>query len=72
MRLNPIAVPLVCIATLSVLLGQAPKPVSPLPGDWPMFSHDLSATRFSPLTQITAKNVSKLTRAWTYRLRSEA
>jgi PQQ-dependent dehydrogenase (methanol/ethanol family) len=55
-----------------VLLGQAPKPATPLPGDWPMFSHDLSSTRFSPLTQISAKNVSKLTRAWTYRLRSDA
>ena len=43
MRLNPIAIPLLCIATLSVLLGQAPKPATPLPGDWPMFSHDLSS-----------------------------
>ena len=57
MRVNPIAFPLVCIATLSMLLGQAPKPATPLPGDWPMFSHDLSSTRFSPLTQISAKNV---------------
>src|SRR5262245_48866327 len=72
MRLSPIAVPLICIASLSVLIAQAPKPVAPLPGDWPMYSHDLAATRFSPLTQITSKNVSKLTRAWTYRLRSEA
>ena len=50
MRVNPIAFPLVCIATLSVLLGQAPKPVAPLASDWPMFSHDLSSTRYSPLT----------------------
>ena len=72
MRVNPIAFPLICIATLSVLLGQAPKPATPLPGDWPMFSHDLSSTRYSPLTQISAKNVSKLTPAWTFRLRSDA
>jgi quinoprotein glucose dehydrogenase len=71
MRVSPIAFPLVCVATLSMLLGQAPKPATPLPGDWPMFSHDLSSTRFSPLTQISAKNVSKLTPAWTYRLRSD-
>jgi len=71
MRLNPIVLPLACIATLSVLVAQAPKPVMPLPGDWPMYSHDLAATRFSPLTQITPKNVAKLVPAWTYRLRKE-
>src|SRR5262245_50890213 len=32
--------------------------------DWPMFSHDLSATRFSALKQINAGNVSKLKLAW--------
>ena len=37
-----------------------------------MYSHDLSGTRYSPLTQITNKNVAKLVPAWTYRLRSEA
>src|SRR5258706_13325731 len=36
--------------------------------DWPMFNRDLAATRYSPLTQINAKNVSKLTRAWSYKL----
>jgi glucose dehydrogenase len=42
------------------------------PSDWPMFNRDLSGTRYSPLTQITTKNVAKLAPAWTYRLRSEA
>jgi hypothetical protein len=37
-------------------------------GDWPMFNRDLAATRYSPLTQINAKNVAKLTRAWSYKL----
>jgi quinoprotein glucose dehydrogenase len=37
-------------------------------GDWPMFNRDLAATRYSPLTQINTKNVSKLTRAWSYKL----
>jgi len=41
-------------------------------GDWPMYNRDLSGTRYSPLTQINAKNVSQLKSAWTYRLRSEA
>jgi quinoprotein glucose dehydrogenase len=36
-------------------------------GDWPMFNRDLAGTRFSPVTQINAKNV-RLTRAWSYKL----
>jgi len=38
-------------------------------GDWPMYGHDLASTRFSPLTQINAENVSKLTLAWSYSMR---
>ena len=41
-------------------------------GDWPSYRRDLSGTGFSPLTQITAKNVATLTRAWSYRLQSDA
>src|SRR6266850_237867 len=37
--------------------------------DWPMFNRDLAGTRFSPLTQINTANVTKLTQAWTYKLR---
>src|SRR6185295_9133361 len=57
------------VVMLSAILAQAPKPNAP--GDWPMFSHDLSATRFSSLTQINTKNVAKLIPAWTYRLRPD-
>src|SRR5262249_26014639 len=71
-RMKSLITALTLSAVASVFLGQAPKPAAPLPGDWPMYSHDLSATRFSPLTQITSKNVAKLVPAWTYRLRSEA
>jgi glucose dehydrogenase len=42
------------------------------PGDWPMYNRDLAGTRYSPLTQINAGNVSKLTKAWSYRLRTQA
>jgi len=52
-------------ATLSVLLAQTPTPKPAAAGDWPMFSHDLSITRFSTLTQINTKNVAKLVSAWT-------
>lgn len=36
-------------------------------GDWPLYRHDLSGTGYSPLTQITVQNASRLTQAWTYR-----
>jgi glucose dehydrogenase len=70
MRAKWITATLTCSVMLSALLAQAPKPIAP--GDWPMFSHDLSATRFSSLSQINRKNVAKLTPAWTYRLRTDA
>ena len=38
--------------------------------DWPMFRHDAAGTGRSPLAQITAGNVAKLSRAWTYSLQS--
>lgn len=37
------------------------------PGDWPMYGRDLTSSRYSPLTQITRANVSKLAKAWSYR-----
>jgi quinoprotein glucose dehydrogenase len=40
--------------------------------DWPMYAHDAGATRFSPLTQINASNVSKLVQAWSYDTKSGA
>ncbi len=36
-------------------------------GDWPMYSRDLTSSRYSPLKQITTANVSKIKQAWTYR-----
>src|SRR5262249_6392523 len=40
--------------------------------DWPMYRHDLAGTGHSPLTEIDAKNVARLTQVWTYRLQSDA
>jgi quinoprotein glucose dehydrogenase len=37
--------------------------------DWPTYNRDLAGTRYSRLTQINTTNVSKLTQAWSYRLR---
>ena len=36
------------------------------PGDWPVYGHDVGGARYSPLTQITRANVSRLQVAWTY------
>jgi quinoprotein glucose dehydrogenase len=37
-------------------------------GDWPLINRDLSANRYSPLTEITAVNVATLAPSWAYRL----
>jgi quinoprotein glucose dehydrogenase len=37
--------------------------------DWPMFGHDPSSTRFSPLSQINPDTVHNLARAWTYHMK---
>src|SRR5215471_10388755 len=70
MRIKPAVIAIACLSTLSIFVAQTPRPL--LTGDWPMFSHDLSGTRYSALTQINNKNVVKLASAWTYRLRTEA
>ncbi len=56
------------------LAQQAPKASPPkakstaIPaGDWPMYSRDLTSSRYSPLKQITTANVSKIKQAWSYR-----
>jgi glucose dehydrogenase len=36
--------------------------------DWPTYGHDPGSTRYSPLKQITQKNVAKLARSWTYHM----
>jgi len=41
------------------------------PGDWPRYARDPAGTRFSPLDQINTGNVSKLTPAWSFRVRPE-
>ena len=34
--------------------------------EWPAYGHDAGGARYSPLTQVNAKNVTALRRAWTY------
>jgi glucose dehydrogenase len=40
--------------------------VVPQKGDWPEYGRDPGGSRYSPLTQINARNVDHLDRAWTY------
>ncbi|HEY6345767.1 MAG TPA: PQQ-binding-like beta-propeller repeat protein [Bryobacteraceae bacterium] len=46
---------------------KAPVTTAVPPGDWPMYSRDLTSSRYSPLKQINRANVSKLAKAWSYR-----
>ena len=41
-------------------------PVGPSADDWPVYGHDTSSSRYSPLTDITRENVGQLKVAWTY------
>ncbi len=49
--------------------AQAPAkaPASIPAGDWPMYSRDLTSSRYSPLKQIATTNVSKMEKVWSYR-----
>ncbi|HUQ51599.1 MAG TPA: hypothetical protein VM692_05220, partial [Gammaproteobacteria bacterium] len=52
----------------ATVAAPTPTPTSVAPGDWPLINRDLSASRFSPLTEITASNVASLTTSWTHPL----
>jgi glucose dehydrogenase len=56
------------IACLGIALtlagGLGAQSVKSSAAEWPMFNRDLAGTRYSPLNQITTRNVAKLTQAW--------
>ncbi|HWJ68617.1 MAG TPA: PQQ-binding-like beta-propeller repeat protein [Sphingobium sp.] len=52
-------------------MAHAQSEATPAPGDWPRYARDLGGTRYSPLTQINTRNVSRLTKAWSFRVRPE-
>ncbi|HYL34596.1 MAG TPA: pyrroloquinoline quinone-dependent dehydrogenase [Bryobacteraceae bacterium] len=51
-----------CASILSLTMTQ----VCHAQNDWPVFGHDAGAQKYSPLTQITPRNVGKLRLAWKY------
>ncbi|HWC99007.1 MAG TPA: pyrroloquinoline quinone-dependent dehydrogenase [Candidatus Sulfopaludibacter sp.] len=52
-----------CLYLLLTLSGSC---LAAADGGWTAYGHDLGGTRYSPLKQIDAHNVSKLKVAWTY------
>ena len=58
---------LAAAAALASLHAQV-DPARPAAADWPMYNRDLAGTRYSPLTQINAGTVARLSRAWSYTL----
>jgi glucose dehydrogenase len=53
-----VGVALLCLAAATTAVGTADG--KPGATDWPGTNYDQSANRYSPLTQITAKNVATL------------
>src|ERR1700761_2084162 len=51
-----------------VLFAPLAALAAPSATDWASYGHDAGGGRFSPLTQITPDNVSKLAVAWTYHM----
>jgi quinoprotein glucose dehydrogenase len=56
------------LAWLSPLVsGQASPMPSTKNGDWPMYTADIKASKYSPIDQINASNFSKLQVAWRFK-----
>ena len=53
---------------LGVMLAAQTNQSRPASGDWPMYSLNHAGSRFSPLTDINARNVARLAQAWSVRL----
>src|SRR5437763_16313151 len=53
-----VAVAVACAAVVAALSADV--------NDWPSHDHDAGGQRFSPLKQITPRNVDRLQRAWTF------
>jgi len=65
----------IATAASGVLIAQrapTPPPAAAPAGDWPTYNRDPGGTRFSPLDEITAANVSTLEVAWVYHMKPAA
>ena len=57
----------VAFAAVSAVVSTADG--TPGATDWPTTNYDQTANRYSPLTQVTAKNVATLDRVWSIHLK---
>ncbi len=55
------------VQSLQQIAGQYPAQPSTTSGEWPMYTADLSGSKYSPLDQINATNFSKLEVAWRFK-----
>jgi quinoprotein glucose dehydrogenase len=55
----------ISVCAVGVVVAQQKKPATP-EQEWRTYNHDLAGTRFSPLTEINAGNVTNLKQAWVY------
>src|SRR4051794_1353257 len=62
-----VGVAVVSLAAASASVGIADGPRGAT--DWPSTNYDQTANRYSPLTQITAKNVAALEKVWSIHLK---
>jgi quinoprotein glucose dehydrogenase len=60
---------IIVFGTLLAQAGAVAASPEPASSDWPSYGYDVGGARFSPLTQITRKNVHELKIAWTYHMR---
>ena len=65
------ALGVIVIASVAVLAQGTQEPQRSAAADWPTYNRDLAGTRYSPLTQITPRNVSSLREAWSYKFHPE-
>ncbi len=66
LSMKTLVIGLMATCLCSALAAAAPGALSA--NDWASYGHDAGGGRFSPLTQITPDNVSKLGVAWTYHM----
>src|SRR5215471_401783 len=62
---------MILVAGVSLLPAIQAQSAKISAGDWPTYNRDLAGTRYSPLAEINAGNVSRLTQAWSYRMRPD-
>src|SRR5215510_11280172 len=65
-RMARLALSLVCAAAVAAALDAAD---GKRPTDWPSTNYDETANRYSPLEQITTKNVATLQQVWSFHLK---